>query len=98
MTEGDVETYERDGVVCLRGVFARHWIDVLGEGVEKDIRAPGPLHTLQQTMAQLEMTARIFDLEGESAHPVAGGAKPALLPYWAELLLIMQLSNVTVAA
>lgn len=51
VTERDVETYERDGVVCLRGVFDQHWIDLLGEGVEKDIRAPGPLHTLQQTGA-----------------------------------------------
>ena len=52
VTERDVETYERDGVVCLRGVFDRHWIDLLAEGVEKDIRAPGPLHTLQQTAAE----------------------------------------------
>ena len=28
------------------------------------------------------MTAHIFDLQGERAHPVACGAKPALLPYW----------------
>ena len=52
VTEGDVETYERDGVVCLRRVFARHWIELLAEGVEKDIRAPGPLHTRQQTAAE----------------------------------------------
>jgi hypothetical protein len=34
VTARDVETYERDGVVCLRGVIAPHWIDVLAEGVE----------------------------------------------------------------
>ena len=51
VTERDVETYERDGVVCLRGIFDQHWIGLLAEGVEKDLRAPGPLHTLQQTGA-----------------------------------------------
>jgi ectoine hydroxylase-related dioxygenase (phytanoyl-CoA dioxygenase family) len=49
VTSRDVETYERDGVVCLRGVFAPRWLDVLAGGVEEDIRTPGPLHTLQQT-------------------------------------------------
>lgn len=49
VTAQQVETYERDGVVCLRGVFDRYWIDRLADGVEKDIRAPGPLHTIQQT-------------------------------------------------
>jgi hypothetical protein len=52
VTERDVETYQREGVVCLRGVFAPKWLEVLAEGVEKDIRAPGPLHTLQQTAAE----------------------------------------------
>jgi ectoine hydroxylase-related dioxygenase (phytanoyl-CoA dioxygenase family) len=51
VTQRDVETYERDGVVCLRGVFAQHWIILLAEGVERDIRAPGPLHTVQETAA-----------------------------------------------
>jgi hypothetical protein len=48
VTSRDVETYVRDGV-CLRGVFAPRWRDVLAGGAEEDIRTPGPLHTLQQT-------------------------------------------------
>ena len=49
VTARDVETYERDGVVCLRGVFAPRWLDVLAAGIEQDMRAPGPLHTIQQS-------------------------------------------------
>src|SRR5262249_57090951 len=52
VTEADVATYERDGVVCLRGVFAPRWIARLAEGIEEDIRAPGPWHTLQQTASE----------------------------------------------
>ena len=48
VTDRDVETYETDGVVCLRGAFGREWIDLLAAGVEKDIANPGPLHTIQQ--------------------------------------------------
>ncbi len=51
MSERDFQTYERDGVARLREVFAQRWVDLLAEGVETDIRAPGPLHTLQQTVA-----------------------------------------------
>jgi ectoine hydroxylase-related dioxygenase (phytanoyl-CoA dioxygenase family) len=52
VTARDVETYERDGVVCLRGVFAPRWLDVLAAGIEQDIRAPGPLHTVQQSAGE----------------------------------------------
>jgi ectoine hydroxylase-related dioxygenase (phytanoyl-CoA dioxygenase family) len=51
VTESQVAAYERDGVVCLRSIFDRDWIERLAAGVEQDIRAPGPLHTLQQTAA-----------------------------------------------
>jgi hypothetical protein len=42
VTEADVATYERDGVVCLRRVFAPRWIELLAEGVEADIRITDP--------------------------------------------------------
>lgn len=29
VTQDDVETYDRDGVVCLRNVFEKDWIDSL---------------------------------------------------------------------
>lgn len=37
-----VEAYRRDGVVCLRGVIEAKWIEILREGVEKDLAEPGP--------------------------------------------------------
>ncbi len=45
----DIESYERNGVVCLRGVFGREWLELVASGIEKDIADPGPLHTVQQT-------------------------------------------------
>ena len=45
VSEREIETYERDGVVCLRGAFAPEWLDLVAEGIEKDIAAPGPLHS-----------------------------------------------------
>ena len=36
-----VETFQQDGVVLLRGVF-NDWIDTLRQGVERNMRDPGP--------------------------------------------------------
>ncbi|MCZ6721350.1 MAG: phytanoyl-CoA dioxygenase family protein [Proteobacteria bacterium] len=37
-----IESYDRDGAVCLRGVIAPHWIELLRQGVERDLDEPGP--------------------------------------------------------
>ena len=37
-----VAEYERDGAVALRGVIPLHWIERLREGVEQNMREPGP--------------------------------------------------------
>ena len=37
------EDFERDGVVCLRGVFEPHWIETLARGVERNLAEPSPL-------------------------------------------------------
>ncbi|MFN0164176.1 MAG: phytanoyl-CoA dioxygenase family protein [Burkholderiales bacterium] len=34
--------YAEDGVVCLRGIIEPHWISRLREGVEENMRTPGP--------------------------------------------------------
>ncbi|MFO0996604.1 MAG: phytanoyl-CoA dioxygenase family protein [Alphaproteobacteria bacterium] len=47
ITERDIAAYERDGVVCLRQVFTPECVELVREGIEKDIEAPGPLHTMQ---------------------------------------------------
>jgi ectoine hydroxylase-related dioxygenase (phytanoyl-CoA dioxygenase family) len=36
-----VDDFERDGAVCLRGVFA-DWVDRIAEGVEANLASPGP--------------------------------------------------------
>ena len=46
--ESLVDAYRQDGAVCVRGAFDDAGIDLLRRGVERDIAAPGPLHTVQQ--------------------------------------------------
>ena len=48
ITGRDIETYESDGAVSLRGLFDQEWLDLLAAGIDRDIAAPGPLHTMQQ--------------------------------------------------
>ena len=42
ITDREVETFRRDGVVLLKGLFAPEWIDGLVEGVELAMKQPGP--------------------------------------------------------
>ncbi len=37
----DVEAYDRDGVVCLRGVFDACWIELVARGIERNLANPG---------------------------------------------------------
>ena len=38
----EVEAYDRDGIVCLRGQFDADWIAAMGEAVAAAMAAPGP--------------------------------------------------------
>jgi ectoine hydroxylase-related dioxygenase (phytanoyl-CoA dioxygenase family) len=38
----EIAAYERDGVVCLRDLFDRAWLDHLAAAVEQAMAAPGP--------------------------------------------------------
>ena len=38
----EIETFRRDGVVALRGVFPTAWIERLREGIAQDMAAPSP--------------------------------------------------------
>lgn len=42
VTGDERETYERDGVVCLRGIFPREWLAFLSEAIEEAMSTPGP--------------------------------------------------------
>lgn len=44
--ETAIAQYERDGVICLRSVFSRSWIEELRAGVDEAIRDPGPEHEI----------------------------------------------------
>ena len=46
VTERDIEAYERDGAVCLRGVFDADWLVTLAVGLEKNFADPGPDKTV----------------------------------------------------
>ena len=43
VTEEERALYERDGVVCLRGIFPREWLAFLTDAVDEAMSAPGPL-------------------------------------------------------
>ena len=46
VSDEDIATFERDGVVCLRGLFDTHWLSKLANGVEENFQNPGPYHTV----------------------------------------------------
>lgn len=41
VSERAIADFQRDGAVCLRGVFA-DWVDVIAAGIERNLREPGP--------------------------------------------------------
>ncbi|MEC8845625.1 MAG: phytanoyl-CoA dioxygenase family protein, partial [Pseudomonadota bacterium] len=44
VTEDEIETYARDGIVCLRQVFDPEWVAFLREQVAADMAAPSEMH------------------------------------------------------
>jgi ectoine hydroxylase-related dioxygenase (phytanoyl-CoA dioxygenase family) len=48
ITAKQIDDYERDGAVCLRGAFDPEWVELVRRGIEQDLTALGPLHTIQQ--------------------------------------------------
>ncbi len=57
VTPQDVETYQRDGVVLIRGLFADH-VDTLRAGVARNMDTPGPYASENQRDGE---TGRFFD-------------------------------------
>ena len=41
VTQNDIDTYQRDGVVLIKGLFADH-VDTLRAGIERNMSDPGP--------------------------------------------------------
>ncbi|OED41702.1 hypothetical protein AB833_09140 [Chromatiales bacterium (ex Bugula neritina AB1)] len=46
LTQAEIEQFQQDGVVCLRGLFSADWIERLAIGVEKNFNNPGPYNTV----------------------------------------------------
>ncbi len=42
VTPEEIETYQKDGIVCLRGVFDPHWVDTVARGIQNNMENPGP--------------------------------------------------------
>ena len=42
ITESEISTYERDGVICLRGVMNPDWIETLRAATDEAMANPGP--------------------------------------------------------
>lgn len=47
---GDAERFERDGVVCLRGVLSRRWVERLQAASDRAMAQPGPYHQVQSAV------------------------------------------------
>ena len=43
VTVEEIDSYRRDGVVCLRRRFENGWIELLTDGIEANFRDPSPL-------------------------------------------------------
>lgn len=57
LSDGDVTTFQRDGVVLIRGLFSDH-VDALRRGVEHNMDAPGPYASNNEKSGE---TGRFFD-------------------------------------
>jgi ectoine hydroxylase-related dioxygenase (phytanoyl-CoA dioxygenase family) len=47
ITEDDIRAFEEDGAVCLRGVYGPQWLRLVEDGIERDLRDPGPYYRVQ---------------------------------------------------
>jgi len=50
VSEGGILAFERDGVVPLRQVFGREWLELVGRGIERELAHPGPGFVEQQSV------------------------------------------------
>ena len=37
-----IDSFERDGVICVHGAFSHEWISIVEAGIERNLREPGP--------------------------------------------------------
>ena len=44
ITEQEIQTFEDDGIVCLRQMFSLDWVEKMREAAEVSMAKPGELH------------------------------------------------------
>ena len=42
LTQGDIDAFQRDGVILVKGLFADH-VETLRTGIARNMDAPGPM-------------------------------------------------------
>ena len=100
VTEDDVRTFRRDGVVRLEGVVDLEWIELLRRGVDKSLAQHGPLSTVQTRdgeagfflsdicMAQQHEEYREFMLNGPAPAIAARLMDSARINFFADTLWV----------
>ena len=43
LSEQQIATFRTDGVLCIRQAFDQNWLDLLAQGIDRNIREPGPV-------------------------------------------------------
>lgn len=44
LTDDEIESFQEDGVVCLRGLFSSGWVERMRVAAEQSLASPGDLH------------------------------------------------------
>ncbi|WP_121067873.1 phytanoyl-CoA dioxygenase family protein [Chachezhania antarctica] len=57
LTQADIDNFQRDGAVMIRGLFAEH-VEGLRAGIERNLRHPGPYASENERAGE---TGRFFD-------------------------------------
>ncbi len=59
--EPTIEAFERDGAVCLRGVFEQRWLRTVTSGIERNLAEPGPYSESLQAEGAEGGPGKFFD-------------------------------------
>ena len=57
VTRHDMETFQRDGAICLRRKFDQKWLDVIAVGIERNLSAPSDY---AESLSSKGSSARFF--------------------------------------
>lgn len=83
MTEDLRTTFERDGVVLLRGLIGKAWRERLEGVIERDLKEPGPYcHNLKSNTGRFHATSRLRETDSDMADYVLKSPLPLLASYF----------------